>query len=109
MSSSTLTVILLVRSEAPHTWRRLYPGHRSTSRYRFAARNFNLDRAFLLERFPRRLEDSDDIGSQCSVSPVGIVFSRRVVFYAHGKMENLLSQGVVGYDYHTFQCYVTLL
>src|SRR5436853_5745143 len=102
MSSSTLTVILLVRSEAPHTWRRLYPRHRSTSRYRFAARNFNLDRAFLLERFPRRLEDSDDIGSQCSVSPVEIMFSRRGVFYARGKLENLLAQSVVVDDHHAF-------
>ena len=61
-----------------------------------------MDRAFLLKRLFRRLEDSDDVGSKCSVSPVGIVFSRRVVLDASGKVENLFSEGVVGDDHYAF-------
>src|SRR5260370_42002310 len=103
MSSSVLAAILVVASENPHTrWRRMYSRHRSASRYRFATRHFNLDRTFLFERFFRRFEDSDDIGSKCSVSPVGILFGRRVVLDASSEVENLFSQCVIRDDHHAF-------
>src|SRR5467141_1152608 len=103
MSSSALAAILMAPSDAPHTWRRqLYFRHRFNSRYKFAPGNFNLDRTFLLERLFRRLEDSDDIGSECSVSPVGIALSRRVVLDTSGEVENLLSQSIVRDDHHAF-------
>src|SRR5881409_1169109 len=102
MSSSALVAIPVVPSDAPHTWRRqVYSRHRFTSRYGFAPGNFNLDRTFLLERFFRGLEDSDDIGSECSVGPIGIVLSSQVVLDASGEVEDLLSQSVVRNDHHT--------
>src|SRR3989442_6575979 len=102
MSSSALAAILMTPSDAPHTWRRqLYSRHRFNGRYKFAPGNFNLDRTFLLERLFRRLQDSDDIGSQCSVSPVGIALSRRDVLDTSGKMENLLSHSIIPKEHHT--------
>src|SRR5438309_4319223 len=90
-------------SDAPHTWWwRVYSRHRLTCRYIFAARDFNLDRAFLYERLFRCLEDSDDIGSEYSVRPVGIGFSGRVVLDAPGEVENLFSQSIVRDDHNAF-------
>src|SRR2546426_10876409 len=99
MSSSALAAILMTPSDAPHTWRRqLYSRHRFNGRDKFAPGNFNLDRTFLLERLFCRLEDSDDIWSECFVSPVGIALSRRGVLHTSGQEENLPSQRIIWDD-----------
>jgi len=80
----------------------VYTRHRLASRYIFAARKFNVNRAFLHERLFRCLEDADNIGSEYSVNPVGIRFGGRVVLDAPSEVENFLSQGVVWDDHHSF-------